>query len=217
MHEDVGRFLSLQLAGDRRGALGFVDDAVRAGRPAVDVMLGVVQEAQREIGSLWEQDRISVAQEHMATAISQLVLAHLYHRAPLTARNGRKVLIACVPGELHDFPARLVADALDLAGYDVRFLGADVPADDIADAVRSERPDLVALSITMPFNAPALASACARVRAVAGADLPIAVGGHACRWSNALAEQVSAHVTADDARELVARVDALFGTAEESA
>ena len=51
----------------------------------------------------------------MATAISQLALAHLYQHAPVVRPHGKKVMVACVEGELHDFPARMVTDALHLA------------------------------------------------------------------------------------------------------
>ena len=143
-----GRYLETQLEGDRRAALQFIDETLRRGIPPDDVRCHVVQAAQREIGRLWQEDRISIAQEHMATAISQLALAHLFQHATFHARVGKKVVVACVPGEHHDFPARLLADALDVAGYDVRFLGADVPLDSLLRAVDMEKPDLLALSVT---------------------------------------------------------------------
>jgi methanogenic corrinoid protein MtbC1 len=119
-------------------------------------------------------------------------------------------MVACVTGEQHDFPARLLTDALDLAGYEVRFLGADVPEDDLASALRATPPDVLALSITMPFNAGGLRRCVARAREVAP-RLPIAVGGHACEWSAELAREVGAQLTARNARDFLAQVDAMLG------
>jgi methanogenic corrinoid protein MtbC1 len=161
------RYLAAQLAGERRGAIRVIDQAVSTGMTIADIRQFVIQEAQREIGRLWQEDRVSIAQEHMATAISQLALAHLYLHAEGAAPKGRKILVAGVEGELHDFPARLVADALDLAGYEVRFLGASVPVDSLLSAIDAERPDLVAFSVTMTFHAPALRSTVRRVRELA--------------------------------------------------
>ncbi|HEX6244999.1 MAG TPA: B12-binding domain-containing protein, partial [Polyangiales bacterium] len=119
-------YLSALLHGERRAALQLlVERGVRRGVSIEDLHSAVIQECQREIGRLWQENVISIAQEHQATAISQLVLAHLYDLSPRAADNHKRVVVACVEGEMHDFPSRLVADALDLAGFDVRYLGAN--------------------------------------------------------------------------------------------
>ena len=206
------RFLDAQLKGDRREALRLLmEEGVHAGVPIADLQLKVVQEAQREIGRLWQENVVTVAQEHMATAIANMALSHLYDLAPNAARNGRKAIIACVDGELHEFPARLVADALDLAGFDVRYLGASVPTDSLVAIVREQRPDLLALSATMAFNAPALRQAVARVRAEVPPGIRVAVGGGICEWVSGIAGEVGADVTGGDATEFVAAAERLFG------
>jgi methanogenic corrinoid protein MtbC1 len=206
------RYLEAQLHGNRREALRLViDEAFARGASALEVELEVIQEAQREIGRLWQENSITIAEEHMATAISNLALAHLYDHAPRERSNGKKVVVACVEGELHDFPARLVADALDLAGFDVRYLGANVPTDSLLAVLDREKPDLLALSVTMTFNVPALRNATARVREHTADSLPIAMGGGALSWMNALATELHADVTACDARELVESARRLLG------
>ncbi len=197
------RYLDALLRGDRREALRLiVDEGLRQGASVFELQLGVVQEAQREIGELWQQNRISIADEHMATAISHLALAHLYQHAEPHPPRGRKVVVACVEGELHDFPARLVADALDLDGFEVRYLGANVPTDHLLPILEREKPDLLALSVTMSFNLPALQAAVERVIAT-GRRLPIAVGGHAERWSPQVAASLGVDATAQNALEMV--------------
>ena len=137
------RFLQAQLAGDRRRAMELVTHARTDGTiSSHDIRARVIRAAQQEIGRLWERNAISIAQEHMATAISQLALAELFRHEPPPRRNGRKIIVACVEGELHDFPARLVADELDVAGFDVRFLGASVPLDALLSFIAREDPDL---------------------------------------------------------------------------
>ena len=106
------QYLQQQLRGDRRAALQFIETALSGGASVNEVRCLVIQAAQREIGRLWLEDRITIAQEHMATAISQLALAHLFQRDEFRDRVNKKILIACVPGEHHEFPARLLADAL---------------------------------------------------------------------------------------------------------
>lgn len=197
------RYLAAQLAGNRRAALKvIVDDGLERGLSPLEAQK-VVQEAQREIGRLWQEDRISIAEEHMATAISQLALSHIYQRAEPLPPNGKKVLVACVDGELHDFPSRLVADALDLAGFEVRFLGASVPTPSLLRSIEQEEPDLLVLSVTMSFNVAALREATARVREVTQGALPIAMGGGACSFAAGVARELRPDVTGLDATELV--------------
>lgn len=202
------QYLAAQLAGDRRRAVTLaVDEALAAGLGVSVIASEVIGAAQREIGQLWQEDRINIAQEHMATAISQLALAYLYQKAESRPRLGKRILVACVEGERHEFPARLLADALDMAGFDVRFLGADVPtaslARTLAEMPAEERPHLVALSATMAFHLPALRAATSAVRAALGPDVPIAVGGHICEWTRDVCTDVGATFTAADAADMV--------------
>lgn len=204
------RYLKALLAGQRREALRLVlEEGLGRGASALDVHLGVIQEAQRELGRLWEENTVSVAQEHLASAISSTALAHVYDRAPREPSNGRKVVVACVEGEQHDLPARLVADALDLAGFEVRFLGASVPTDHLLLLLQDERPDLLALSVTMAFNVPAVRAAVERVRR-ADPGLPLLVGGNACVWLRGLVQELAVS-TGRDAREVVGVVRRLTG------
>ena len=205
----AGRYLGAQLLGDRREALRLVErEALDQGMAVPDIHLDVVQAAQYEIGRLWQEDSISVAQEHVATAISQLVLAYLYPRLPCAPKIGKRVMIACVEGELHDLGARMCADFLEMAGYDVRFLGASVPADCLASAVQRERPEAIALSMAMIFHEPALRETIRKVRQVAGRRAPILIGGQALTWDPSLGERLDVEGSGTSAIELVKAVRA---------
>lgn len=206
----AARFLDAQLHGDRRAALALIAEGLDAGMRVVDLQAHVIRAAQEEIGRLWQANRIDVAQEHLATGISQLALARLFEFAPRAAANGKRVHVACVQGELHDLPARLVADYLEQDGFAVRYFGPDVPPDDLARSVAAASPDLLALSVTMSFHVAALRTAVAAVRAVAP-SLPIVVGGHAIRWAPGIAEELRLHTSASDPGALVAVARRLTG------
>jgi MerR family transcriptional regulator, light-induced transcriptional regulator len=206
-----GAYLDAQLRGERREALALiVERGLGRGFGVDELRRCVLAEAQREVGQLWQQNAISVAQEHLATAISQVALAHLYDRAPLVPRNGKRVVFACVEGELHEFPARLAADALDLAGFDVRYLGASVPSVHLAELLRSDGVDLLGLSVTMAFNLDALRRTIPLVRA-ASPTLAIAAGGDACIGQDALLKSLGVTLTAATAEQLVTGARRLLG------
>lgn len=173
------RFVVAQLAGDRREAYRLVvEEGLSRGACVVDVQSKVIRVAQDRIGTLWETNQISVAQEHLATGISQVVMARLYDYESPPARNGKRIAMACVEGEQHDMPARLVADYLDYNGFTVRYFGASVPPRHLVAELAREPVDLCALSATMTFHAPALREAVAAIRGALPA-LPIVVGGRA--------------------------------------
>jgi MerR family transcriptional regulator, light-induced transcriptional regulator len=204
-------YLAAQLRGDQREALRLALQALDAGYSASQIQEHVIEGAQREIGRLWQENLITIADEHMATAISQMALAHLYDRAPRAKGHGKKIWVACIEGELHDFPARLVADALDLAGFEVRYLGANVPTESLIRMLQRDMPDLLALSVTMAFNLSALRGAIRAIRAIHGPSLPIAVGGNACEFAPGAIEAMGAEVMAGDARQLIRSARQLLG------
>jgi methanogenic corrinoid protein MtbC1 len=207
----VKDFLAAQLAGDRQAALRvLVDQGLLRGIPISELHLKVIQPAQYEIGRLWQENHISVAREHLATAIAQLALAHLYRHLPRDEPNGRKVLVSCVEGELHEVGARMASDFLEMAGFDVYFLGANVPTEHLATMVREERPDLVVLSVAMTYHLPALKAAVTRIRSE-HPRLPVAVGGGALNWAPGLERELDVAFSGKDARELVAAACRLLG------
>ncbi|MFL5358120.1 B12-binding domain-containing protein [Archangium sp.] len=203
-------YLSAQLAGNRREALRLlVDEGLLRGVPVPSLHLEVIQKAQWEIGRLWQENHISVAQEHLATAISQLALSHLYRHLQRDPPNGRTVLLSCVEGELHELGARMASDFLEMAGFDVRFLGANVPTEHLVREVVGTRPDLLALSVTMTYHVPALRKAVVAVRETLPL-LPMVVGGLAFTWMPGLEADLGVPFFGKDARELVAAACRMF-------
>jgi MerR family transcriptional regulator, light-induced transcriptional regulator len=205
----TGEYLRATLNGDSAEALRLMAQGLSAGVTPAELELHMILPAQREVGRLWQENRISVAQEHLATSISQLVMSHLYAHLPRPTANGRRVLVACVEGEQHDLGARMGADFLEMSGFEVRFLGADVACDRLRDAVAEDSPDLLGLSATMPFHLPALEQAVADVRTVAP-DLPIVVGGGLVEAVPGLAERLAVQACGVDAEALVRQCRALL-------
>jgi methanogenic corrinoid protein MtbC1 len=199
------RYLTALATGACREAFEIaVEEALWQGVDVPSLYVDVVQPAQYEIGRLWREGRIGVAREHLATEVSRAVLAHLRPLLPCRAGNGLRAVVACVEGERHDLGARMVADFLAMAGFDVHFLGADVPTAGLADFVRARPPDLLALAATTAAHAEALRGAVGAVRRVMGDGIRIAAGGQVLLRSPALRDQLGLDLYADDARALVA-------------
>jgi len=171
-------YLEALRAADASGAYRVATEALGQGMTTAELYQRVIAPAMHRIGELWERGAITVADEHLATALTSRILAAL--RPPPAAavpRRGR-ALLAAVEGEQHALGLRMAADLLEDAGYDAIYLGADVPTGALLRAVDSLSPDLVAVTATMSTLARRLETIAAELRRTHPA-LDVLVGGQA--------------------------------------
>ncbi|SIM65555.1 cobalamin B12-binding domain-containing protein [Micromonospora cremea] len=184
-------------------ALGLLD----AGLPAERVLLDLVAPAQSEVGERWARNEWSVAQEHAATHISERVVAAVAAHANPRPTRGR-VVVACMDGEWHALPPRLVAEVLRLRGWQVTFLGASVPAAHLVSYLHQHDAHAVALACALPVRLP---HAHRMIEACRRSDVPVVVGGRGFgadgRWARRLGAPWAADAPA--AAELIADERAL--------
>ncbi|WP_231639788.1 cobalamin B12-binding domain-containing protein [Mycobacterium sp. Marseille-P9652] len=189
---------------DEYAAAATVFAAVDMGMSAEDVLLDVIAPVQRRVGSEWAANRISVAQEHAATAINDRVIAALAHHAGRGSEPpAGRVTVACVDGEWHALPARLLSEVLRLRGWQVDFLGAQVPTPHLVAHLHEHGPDVVALSCSIPSRLPVAHNAIAACQA---AGFPVLAGGAAFGVDGRYAVQLGADAWAPDARAAATRM-----------
>ncbi|MFB4313784.1 B12-binding domain-containing protein [Actinomadura sp. 21ATH] len=199
------RFWDMVTTGRERSAVAAAAEALEAGTAPEDLLLGVIGAVQDRIGREWAADRITVVQEHVATAVSERVIAALAHHpawpVPADAPADRRVTVACAEGEWHALPARLVAEVLRLNGWEVDYLGAHVPARYLAVHLRRTRPDALALSASLAGRLPAAHRA---IAAAADLGVPVLAGGPAFGPGGRYALLLDAGGWAPDARAAAA-------------
>jgi methanogenic corrinoid protein MtbC1 len=209
--EIARRYVETLLQGNRAAARGLILDAADSGTAVADIYLTVLQPAQREIGRLWYQQEISVADEHFCTAATQLIMSELYPLVFNTPKSGRRMVAACAEGELHEIGIRMVADFFEMAGWDTYYLGANMPVSDIVGTVSSKRADVLAVSATLAVRRPALARLVSQVRASSAGDrVKIIIGGGATFSRPQLCQEIGAHGCAGDAQEALELVERLL-------
>jgi methanogenic corrinoid protein MtbC1 len=196
-------FVDAVLAPDIRRARRVVEEATDAGVPADRIYLRVLQPALHEIGRLWEQARIGVADEHLATQVCGAVLAGLAGRlTPGESGRGRRALVSCSPGELHAIGGQMVADFLEADGWEALLLGPDTPAEELARIAGREGVELVALSTALPAHLLAAGAACAALRRLERPPFIVA-GGQAFAGDERRALAVGADAYAGDPETLL--------------
>lgn len=200
-------YLSRLLAHDLTGAVKLITAAVDA-RGLTDVYTDIIQNVMYEVGELWHQNKISIAQEHYCTAATQSILSMFYPRVLEKPKNGKKAVVACIGSELHELGARMVSDLLEEAGWDCVFLGAAVPLDALLEILKKEQPQLCVLSVALQQGVPE----CAEMIGAVKRDFPdiaVAVGGHAFVKLKKAGPQLGADIYAQSARELLERAKSL--------
>ena len=201
---EVAPFEFALLAGDQREAMAVVDRCLDDGRSLVEVELRIIQPSLHDIGERWQANQVSVAGEHLATAIAQSVMTIGLLRSSPPPMIGKRVLLACVAGNEHALGLRMVADAFQLGGWDVRYLGANVPTTAIIEHTAEWQADLVGLSVSFAQQLPIVKETIARLGARLGDDRPaVIIGGIALNRFNRLAEMVGADAFSADAQAAV--------------
>jgi DNA-binding transcriptional MerR regulator/methylmalonyl-CoA mutase cobalamin-binding subunit len=143
---------------------------------AVEFLEGVVAPLFRRIGEAWHEGRLSVAQEHLATGVARAEVSRLARSFPVAP--GAPVLVVATPaGERHEVGALLVAAAAAVEGWRVAYLGADLPAPEIAGAVRETGARAVALSSVYVADAEVVGSEIEALRRLLPAEVPLLLGG----------------------------------------
>lgn len=205
------KYLESLLAGYKKTASRLIMNAYHEGASIKDIYLQVFQPSQREIGRLWQRNEVSVAQEHFASAATQLIMSQLYTHIFSTEKIGLRLVAACVSEELHEIGIRMVADFFELEGWDSFYLGANLPPSSVIQAVIDYEADILALSCTIPLHQRELENMIAKVRSDERArDIKIIVGGYSLNTFGDAWKRAGADGHAPDAENAVLLAERLL-------
>mgnify|MGYP000903559074 CR=1 FL=1 len=141
--------------------------------PVEAVCIEILQDGLKTIGDRWYTGGASVQQEHFTTSMAVRRLEALILAAPNPTRQ-QTILLACPAGERHIFPILLLYLILRRKGFNIVYLGANVPLDQMKDTIESIHPNLIVLSAQRLSSA---ASAKSTFESLADLNIPLAYGG----------------------------------------
>ena len=174
--------------------------------PLETVCLEVLRQGLSEIGELWYTGESSVQQEHFASALAIRRLNALLAAAPNPSRRG-KILTACPPGEDHIFSLLLVTLFLRLRGWEVVYLGANVPINKLDATINISRPDLIISVAQQLFTAASLFEVGKYLQAE---RVPLAFGGLIFNFLPDLRERIPGHFLGESLDDIVQSVEQLM-------
>ena len=115
-----------------------------------------------EVGERWHRKEISVTREHYASNYLLQRLAAILRIVP-NGYGGPLVWVGCAPGERHEMGVMLLCIYLRRAGFQVRYLGQDLPEDDLVHEALLQKPALILLSAAGNESAGRLRQLCGRL------------------------------------------------------
>lgn len=178
LHNRQAAFTAALRAGDEVAARAVVEEARANGIDATTIYYDIFAPSMITIGELWERNELSVAEEHLATAITERLIGQLSYafNQPSGEQERGQALLGCVAGERHALGLRMLSDLFRAQGWRVLYLGADVPDDDWLRLAVRFNADLVAISCSSRRCVPQVQALIAELRA-AVPELQVMVGG----------------------------------------
>lgn len=205
-------FLEGLLRGEIERCLAAARDSVKSREELEEFYDEVVWTAMKEIGNRWEKGTLTVAQEHLATAIVSRVLSVLFDRFWHPASKKAKAVIAASCNEFHELGARAVGDLLEIDGWEVHYLGSNLPVEALVETVQRVRPFLLGISVTIPFNLRKAEEAIRLIRSKEElSGMKILLGGGAFRESGDLWKRLGADACPMNAREALKTANDFLG------
>jgi MerR family transcriptional regulator, light-induced transcriptional regulator len=130
------------------------------------------------IGVLWETGKITVATEHLASAIVETILSEVYFKIITQNKINKTAVLACTENEFHQIGIKMVSDIFEKNGWHVHFLGANTTTEELISFMASIHADILAISLSIPFNLPTLEKMLIKIR-TQFPELHILIGGQA--------------------------------------
>jgi methanogenic corrinoid protein MtbC1 len=171
------------------------------------VLTLLLQRALSEIGDMWFQDKVTVQQEHFASALAMRRLNTLLAASPAPTRSGR-VLIGCPPHEDHTFAPLTLTIMLRYRGWDLVYLGANVPLGRFVSTVESVKPNLIILTAQQLYTAAKLFEVAKNV--AAEKNVMLAFGGRIFNTVPRLRQRIPGYFLGESMEEATQTVDRLL-------
>lgn len=172
------KFLKSLLLGDRASCSEYAHQYVEHTHSIPELYENVIKTSLYDIGKLWEYNQISVATEHLASAIVEAILNEFYNEIVSAEKHEKTVILSCIEEEQHQIGIKMINDVFERHGWNSYFLGANTPTKELIDYTKLIKPDLIAVSMSIYFHLPNLERTIMKIRKEFP-HLTILVGGQA--------------------------------------
>lgn len=130
----------------------------------------------QRVGDLWQEGTLRPVHEHLASAVVRSFLGGMsgaYH----PERSAPHLVVTTPARQRHELGALIAAATAGEAGWNITYLGPDLPPEEIAAAALQKDARAVALSLTYPPDDPQLIDELRRLRRLLSPQTELIVGG----------------------------------------
>jgi DNA-binding transcriptional MerR regulator/methylmalonyl-CoA mutase cobalamin-binding subunit len=141
------------------------------------------------IGERWKTGELRPIHEHMTSSVIRSLTYILRNNNP-SPDNAPRMIVSTPIGQLHELGALLAAIMAELNGWQVTYLGANLPAEEIAAAVKYTHAKAVTISISFNADDHIIPKEMRRLRKLIGNNIALIVGGRAASHYEAVLDEV---------------------------
>lgn len=154
MYTSAENFAEHLLDGGKEEALQMLKHYKTSGSNSLYLYDRIITPAMHYIGHLWEQNLISVADEHLATGLCDQVMSEFMTDLPMSPAKQLRAMFFCVENEEHNLGVKIVASMFRERGWEVRNYGANLPIDYAMITAFQWKPQVIGISVSLLSNLP---------------------------------------------------------------
>ena len=141
------------------------------------------------IGDRWKTGELRPVHEHMTSAVIRSLTYILRNNNPVSA-NAPRMIVSTPIGQLHELGALLAAIMAELSGWQVTYLGANLPAEEIAAGVKYTNACALTISISFATDDHIVPKELRRLKKLIGNKVALIVGGRAAGHFEAVLNEI---------------------------
>ena len=178
MQKQVRKLTEMAIAGDLPEIHKWYQEHRDLSLTTIDFYEKILKPVMERVGILWERNKITVAEEHLATASIDYLMTQLRYQLlhPQFMKNAPSILLFCLEGEQHSMGLKMVSDVFRENKWNVKFLGSSVPTEEVIKTIDKWEPDAIGISLALTPLMPKLKE-CINLIDELEKDIDIFVGG----------------------------------------
>jgi MerR family transcriptional regulator, light-induced transcriptional regulator len=146
----------LLLEGNQDDSWALIEQECEESKESLYIFEKIITPAMRQIGYMWETNKITVADEHLATSTCDFLLARYNWEKRRTLQispNGRRAMFLCVENEQHYLGLKMASQLFNEYGWETKFHGPNLPLEYVVKAAQEWKANVICLSFSILYHA----------------------------------------------------------------
>lgn len=198
------RFFEALINGDRPASRAIVQDALKTGVKAKQILTDLFWPTYESIEKLYRSDQLTKLSHHLGTRLLRVLVDQNAALLAPTQSKGRTIFALCGPRDSDELGAQMAVDLLEESGFEVRFAGGNIANDEIMTQVNDAKPDILLMFASGANDLPNIRALIDQLHEIAACpNVQIAVGGGVFNRADGLAEEIGADLWANSPMAMV--------------